>query len=296
MQGADGLLQRYLDYLRVEKGLSSKTLTAYGSDLCRFLTFLEKRKKNLPEIKGNDVVDYLVSFSDKGLKSRSLARHLISLRGWFRFLVREGQLTLNPAQEVDLPKGVRKLPDFLSVSEVDRILSLPIGTTPEELRNRTMIEVLYATGLRVSELVSLTTHDIDLERGFLKTFGKGSKERLVPLGRSAMKFLRDYFTKSRYELTKGRDIAALFPTRRGRKMTRQMFWGILSRQARRAGITRRVSPHMFRHSFATHLLERGADLRAVQMMLGHSDISTTQIYTHLNLKRLKELASRHPRA
>ncbi|MBI2083045.1 MAG: site-specific tyrosine recombinase XerD [Deltaproteobacteria bacterium] len=296
MQVIDSELQRYLDYLRVEKRLSSQTLAAYGSDLSRFLIFLEKKKKTVLEIKGNDLVDYLVSFSKKGMKSRSITRHLISIRGWFRFLVCEGALSNNPTLEVDLPKGMKKLPDFLSLQEVDRILTLPVGPSPEEMRNRAMIEVLYATGLRVSELVSLTTHDIDLERGFLRTLGKGSKERLVPLGRSAMKLLNEYCREARLKLIQRGDGSALFPTRRGRKMTRQMFWEILCRQARRAGITRRVSPHMFRHSFATHLLERGADLRAVQMMLGHADISTTQIYTHLNLKRLKELASKHPRA
>ncbi|MBI2980707.1 MAG: site-specific tyrosine recombinase XerD [Deltaproteobacteria bacterium] len=289
-------LQRYLDYLRVEKGLSSQTLAAYGGDCCRFLAELEKKKIPLKTLRAGTVVDYLVSLSKKGVKGRSIARHLISLRGWFKFLTREGLLAANPAVELDLPKGIKKLPHFLSLQEVDTLLSLPSGASPEGLRNRAMLEVLYATGLRVSELVSLTTQDVDLERGFLRAFGKGSKERLVPLGRSAMKLLGDYLQTAWLQLTAGRGVTALFPTRRGRRMTRQMFWVILNRTARSAGITRRVSPHMFRHSFATHLLERGADLRSVQMMLGHSDISTTQIYTHLNLNRLKELASKHPRA
>ena len=201
----------------------------------------------------------------------------------------------NPALEIELPKGSRKLPDLLSVQEIDRMLALPVDRTPESRRNRAMLHLLYATGLRVSELVSLASHDLNLVGGYLRTMGKGSKERVVPVGRFALESLKDYL-EFREQLAKGKVSVQLFLTRRGRGMTRQMYWEILRHSAMSAGITRRVSPHMLRHSFATHLLERGADLRSVQMMLGHADISTTQIYTHLNLRRLKEIAAKHPRA
>lgn len=293
----DKELQRYLDTLRVEKGLSGNTLAAYGRDLGDFLAYAEQRNlASLGKITPSHLLNYLLTLSKRGMKARSVARHLISLRGFFRFLNQEGIVEKNPALELDLPKGGRKLPDFLSLEEVEKILALPQGIAPEAIRNRAMLDLLYATGLRVSELVSLTTHEVDLTAGYLRTCGKGSKERVVPIGRSALKSLRLYLDQAREKFVKGRVVASLFPTRRGRRMTRQMFWEILRRQARLAGITRRVSPHMLRHSFATHLLERGADLRSVQAMLGHADISTTQIYTHLNLKRLKEIAAKHPRA
>ncbi len=291
----DETIDRYLSYLRVEKGLATHSLSAYGSDLADFSRYLERHHQtSVKKVTSSLILDYLLSL--KRLKGRSLARHLITLRGFFRYLVSEEVIPKNPATELDLPKGGRKLPDFLSLEEVDRILKIPAGDSPEEFRNRAMLDLLYATGLRVSELVSLTLNEVDREAGFLRTMGKGSKERVVPVGRSALASLQTYLDGPRNQLTKGKALDPLFPTRRGRKMTRQMFWQILRNYARRAGIRRRVTPHMFRHSFATHLLERGADLRSVQAMLGHADISTTQIYTHLNLRHLKEIASRHPRA
>lgn len=289
-------LHRYLDYLRVEKGLATETLNAYRTDLDQFIRFLKRRDiTSWKDTITASVLDYLLTLSKKGNKARTVMRHLISIRGLFRFLVRQGVVGKNPSLELDLPKAGRKLPNFLSLSEVEQILNVS-KESPEGVRNRAMIELLYATGLRVSELVSLTVNDLDMIQGYLRTYGKGSKERVVPIGRSALKWLKTYLDRPREELAKGRSVEALFLTRRGRRMTRQMFWEILCRQARSAGITRRVSPHMFRHSFATHLLERGADLRSVQAMLGHADISTTQIYTHLNLKRLEEIAVKHPRA
>lgn len=293
----DLLIQRYLDYLKVEKGLARNTLQAYGADLSLFADFLVRKKiVSLSKIQPPVILEHLMKLSDRSLKSRSLARHLITLRGFFRFLARGGGIEANPALLLELPKGGRRLPRFLSLDEVDRLLEGSPGRSPEEIRNRAMIELLYATGLRVSELVSLSLDDLNLQKGFLKTIGKGSKERLVPIGKSALKAIHEYIHPTREVLKKHRATQVLFLTRRGRGMTRQMFWKILKRLAIQAGIKQEVSPHMLRHSFATHLIERGADLRSVQAMLGHTDISTTQIYTHLNLKHLKSITARHPRA
>lgn len=287
-------LEKYLDFLKVQKGLARLTLAAYGSDLHDFVTQI--KKTSWKEISQSDLLDYLVRLSRQGFRARSIARKIISLRGFFHFLLQNHRIREDPLTGLDLPKGGRKLPDLLSLNEIEKILAAVTGETAEAIRNRAMLELLYATGLRVSELVSLTVNDIDLKAGYLKTLGKGSKERIVPIGRAALKALQLYHPLAREQITKGKSVSHFFVTRRGRGMTRQMFWGILAQSARKAGIRRKVFPHMFRHSFATHLLERGADLRSVQMMLGHSDISTTQIYTHMNLKRLKEIASKHPRA
>lgn len=293
----DEHLQQYLDYLKVEKGLSPNTLAAYGTDLSLFYKFLSKKKiASLEKIIAAQILDYLVSLSDASMKARSISRRLITLRGFFRFLLKEEIIKKDPTALMEIPKGGRKLPNFLTLEEVDKILNLIAQETPEGIRNRTMLEVLYATGLRVSELVSLSVDDLNLQKGFLKTYGKGSKERIVPIGQSASKFLQDYLTSSRESLRKGRATQALFLTRRGRGMTRQMFWNIIKSSTHRAGIKKEVSPHTLRHSFATHLIQGGADLRSVQTMLGHSDISTTQIYTHLNLKHLKSIVAKHPRA
>lgn len=294
IQVLDEEIQQYLDFLQVEKRLAAQTLAAYGSDLADFSKFLEARRvRSSRQIAASEVLGYLLQLSKRGLKARSVARRLVALRNFFRF-VRKGEE--NPAQELELPKGGRRLPHFLSMDEVEKILSLPHGKSPEAIRNQAMLDLLYATGLRVSELVGLTLDEINLNAGFVRTMGKGSKERVVPVGREAHQSLGRYLREGRPALVKGRATAALFVTRRGRSMTRQMFWEILRRRAQQAGIAHRVSPHIFRHSFATHLLERGADLRSVQAMLGHADISTTQIYTHVNLRRLKEIAARHPRA
>ncbi|MBI2068021.1 MAG: site-specific tyrosine recombinase XerD [Deltaproteobacteria bacterium] len=288
--------RRYLNYLRVERGLAAHTIEAYASDLLHLRRYLAQKKITLwKKVSPHHLLDYLLLLSKNGLKSRSIARQLITFRGFFRFMVKQGSCDTNPASELDLPKSSRKLPDFLTLPEIDRMLALPTGKFAEEIRNRAMLDLLYATGLRVSELVNLSLNDLDLTAGFVRTLGKGSKERIVPIGRSAQKSVKRYLEEGRGELVKGSVVEPLFLTRRRRAMTRQMFWEILRQLALKAGIRKRVSPHMLRHSFATHLLERGADLRAVQMMLGHSDISTTQIYTHLNLKRLKEIASKHPR-
>ncbi len=295
----DTLLQRYFDFLKLEKGLSPNTLAAYGHDLSFFANFVAQRKTKVTAIVASDIIDHLMQLSDHHLKARSMARHLISLRGFFKFLIKERVIAKNPLSLVELPKAGRKLPRFLSLEQVEKILSLSTPTeklSPEDVRNQTMIEVLYATGLRVSELVSVSVDNLNLQQGFLKTMGKGSKERMVPLGKISTQAIQNYLTQAREVLRKNRSSAALFLTRRGKGMTRQMFWKILQKKATMAGIREKVSPHMLRHSFATHLIQRGADLRSVQTMLGHADISTTQIYTHLNLAHLKSVASKHPRA
>lgn len=293
----DEHIQRYLDTLKVERGLSLNTLAAYGSDLPLFLTSL--KKKNLTswkEVRPQDILDHIMQLSDQSLKARSLARHIIAIRGLFKFLVRENEVTENPAALIELPKMGRKLPRFLGLEDVDRLLSSSHDASPEGLRNRAMLELLYATGLRVSELVKLKADDLNLQRGFLRATGKGSKERLVPIGRNALEILQIYLKEGRALLQKKNSTQALFLTRRGGGMSRQMFWKILNKQASKAGIRQKVTPHMIRHSFASHLIQRGADLRSIQAMLGHADIATTQIYTHLNLAHLKSVAAKHPRA
>jgi len=293
-------LQRYLDFLKVEKGLSKNTLAAYGTDLQAFFEFTKKRgRTSWADISSQDILEHVMTLSDRSLKARSLARHMIAIRGFFKFLMKEGEVAKNPTALVELPKAGRKLPNFLTLDEVDRILSVSHGRAqegPEGMRNEAMIELLYATGLRVSELVNVTVDDLHMDRGFLKTMGKGKKERIVPMGKSAIQILQLYLATARETLRKGRSTQALFVTRLGKAMSRQMFWKLLKDLARKAGIRKDISPHVLRHSFATHLVQRGADLRSVQAMLGHADISTTQIYTHLNLAHLKGVAAKHPRA
>lgn len=292
----DQLLQRFLDYSRVEKGLSHNSIAAYATDLGIFLKFLEKKRvTQASQVTPTLIMEHMVALSKGGRKARSVARHMISVRGFFRYLVSEQVIPKNPTANMDLPKIGRKLPELLSLAEIEQILAVPVTENPEGVRNRAMLELLYATGLRVSELVTLGLNDVDLTAGYLRVLGKGSKERIVPVGRSAIERMKQYL-EVRGTLLKKKIHAAFFVTRRGGSMTRQAFWEILKACTLRAGIKRHVSPHIFRHSFATHLLERGADLRAVQAFLGHADITTTEIYTHLNLRHLKEIASKHPRA
>lgn len=294
-EGMEQLLQRYLDHLKVEKGLSPNSLAAYGTDLSAFLEAVRK-KGAWEKVQSQDILNHIMSLSDQALKARSLARHLIAIRGFFKFLRREEKISKNPTDLIDLPKTGRKLPQFLSLEEVDRLLSATAGEEPDMIRNRAMLEILYATGLRVSELVNLSVDDLNLDKGFLKTMGKGRKERLVPIGRSAIEVVKNYLQHAREPLRKERSTQVLFLSRLGRGMSRQMFWKILRQLTVKAGIQKKISPHTLRHSFATHLVQRGADLRSVQTMLGHADIATTQIYTHLNLTHLKSISSKHPRA
>ena len=292
----DSAIDRYLAFARVEKGLAENTLAAYGRDLARLAEALGTR--DVGAIQPSDLLSHLLTLSRAGLSVRSQGRHLVAVRQLFRFLVRERLLDTDPAADIELPKVPRALPTVLDLAEVEALLAAPDQSTPRGLRDYAMIETLYATGLRVSELVGLPTEAVDMERGFLIARGKGNKERIVPLGGAAQDAVRRYLQSARETfLGPASSSPALFLRRGGKPMTRQGFWKLLRAHARAAGITRKVSPHKLRHSFATHLLERGADLRAVQAMLGHADLSTTEIYTHINQARLRRLyADHHPRA
>jgi integrase/recombinase XerD len=281
----------------MEKGLSKKTIEAYSTDLMRFGLFLEKKNvAGVSDIDTGLVLTYLIHLRNRGLSARSRARHLVSLRGFFKFLTAEKIIEKNPAQQVDLPKTGLKLPDVLTVTDVEALIDAPDRNKPEGLRDAAMLELLYGAGLRVSELIRLAMTGINLEAGFVRVFGKGSKERVVPVGRMAINAIQDYLDRSRPQLLKNRSSVYLFVTRRGSAMTRQSFWNLVGRYGRLAKLKKKITPHSLRHSFATHLLEGGADLRAVQMMLGHADISTTQIYTHVAQRQLVEAHKKfHPR-
>ncbi len=291
------LIQEFLDHIIVEKGLSKNTALSYGRDLEKYRAWLLKRGCGLLEASSKEVSGYMKGERETGHAVRSYTRGLIALRGFYKFLLKKGLLSQSPCTDVDIPKAVRRLPEFLTFEEVERLLDAPRPDALLGLRDKTMLETLYATGLRVSELVSLKLNDINLQGGYLTAFGKGSKERLVPLGEPAMVWLKRYMETARGRLLKGRQNRFLFVTARGTGMTRQNFWVIIKTAALRAGIDRKkIKPHIIRHSFATHLLEGGADLRMVQAMLGHADISSTQIYTHITNERLKNLhKKRHPR-
>ncbi|GAB6067742.1 site-specific tyrosine recombinase XerD [Methylothermus subterraneus] len=287
------LIDRFLDALWLEEGLSQNTLQAYGSDLRLFAAWL---KKPLSEASAADVTRYLAHRFRAGVSARSSARLLSSLRKFYRYLVREGLSAGDPCAGIASPYLGRSLPDTLSEAEVEALLKAPDPSRPLGLRDRCMIEVLYATGVRVSELVGLKGEQLDRRLGVARIFGKGGKERLVPLGEEAKIWLEEYLEKSRPVLLGARQSAFLFVTQRAAPLTRQAFWHRLKRYARQAGIEKPISPHTLRHAFATHLLDHGANLRAVQMLLGHSRLSTTQIYTHVAQARLKELHARfHPR-
>jgi integrase/recombinase XerD len=293
----DKAIDLYLNYLLVEKGLARTTLEAYSRDLARYVEFLSRNgKAAVSERDTALLLKHLIELRRQGLGARSRARHLVALRGFYRFLVREHFLAADPARLVDLPKTLLKLPDVLSVEEVRLLLNAPRAEHPAGIRDAAMLEVLYAAGLRVSELVGLKIQDIHLDAGFVRVMGKGSKERVVPIGQYARERILFYLEHGRGPLVKSRTSAFLFVGRGGRPLTRQGFWKLLRRYAGAAIPGRKVTPHSLRHSFASHLLEGGADLRAVQMMLGHADIATTQIYTHVTKDRLKELHRRfHPR-
>lgn len=291
------ILDQFLAHLKVERGLADNTITSYSRDLMRFSAFLD-RKKRTPMNLDREVLSGYVRHLGKSLSARSVARHISSLRRFFRFLVREGKLETNPARLLDSPKMPRKLPGTLSPQEVELLLSAPKPDTPKGQRDLAMLELLYATGLRVSELVGLKISNINLESGYVRTIGKGSKERIVPIGEKARTALAVYLEEGRIAFSRRADFlsAFLFLNFRGKPLTRQGFWKILKGYAVQTGIRKNITPHRLRHSFASHLLEAGADLRSVQMMLGHADISTTQIYTHVTRKRLIQLhESCHPR-
>lgn len=294
----DVAAQQFLDHLRVERELTPATVAAYGCDLAVFIRFATSRGvKAAVAVRGIDVLDHLAKLTDNGLSARSQARRLVTLRQFFRFLKTERICEVNPTEDIDLPRFGRKLPEFLTVEEVDSLLAAPDRRTHRGLRDAAMLETLYATGLRVSELVRLRLRDVNFDAGYLMAFGKGRKERLVPIGEVAIAGLRTYVELGRAVFTGGRTLDALFLTHHGRVMTRQGFWKLLGRYASAAGIRKSISPHKLRHSFATHMVERGADLRAVQAMLGHVDIGTTEIYTHMSRSHLRTVYDRfHPRA
>ncbi len=291
-------LDGFLEYLKFEKGLSENTLEAYGRDLSKFLAYLKQRKIENPiDVKRSDILAFVGQLLDEGAAFSSSARHLSSIKSFFRFLIIEGHIAANPADNLESPKIRRKLPEVLTVQEVDRLLSSPNVVSLTGLRDRAMFELMYATGLRVSELLALEVDDINLSAGYVRCLGKGRKERIVPVGQTASFWVERYIGRSRQKLIKGTVNRTLFVNAKGRKMTRQGFWKLLNKHVEQAGITKEVTPHTLRHSFATHLLENGADLRSVQEMLGHADISTTQIYTHLTKAHLREVYQRsHPRA
>lgn len=287
----------YLSSVRVEKGLADNTIKAYRRDLEKFIGFAQQRQLSTKQVQRRDLVDFLAMLYRRGLDSRSVARHLTTLRNFFRFALIEGYIDEDPAATIESPKFRRSLPDFLSVEEVDRLLRQPDTKTPVGIRDRAMIELMYSCGLRVSELCGLRVSDLRHEEGCVQCIGKGNKERLVPVGRQALGAVLQYLRDSRPKLLGERTSPYLFLGQTGNAIDRISYWQILRKYGRKAGLRKSLKPHMLRHSFATHLLDRGADLRSVQIMLGHSDISTTQIYTHVVEERLKQVyKAHHPRA
>jgi integrase/recombinase XerD len=295
-ESSEGVGQTFLEYLSVEKGLAHNTIQSYSKDLDKLFLFLRKEQIPWNKVKESDLVKFIHHMSRSGLSARSLARLISTLKSFYRFLILDDILKKNPAINLTSPKSWLSLPKFLSVTEVESLLSQPKDTDVHGIRDRAMLELLYATGLRVSELVSLKLNNVNYEDGFLFCRGKGGKERIVPLGSSAAETLLRYLAESRSRFLL-QDSDFLFLTYRGKPFTRQGFWKVLKKYAREAKLDDKISPHVLRHSFATHLLERGADLRSVQLMLGHSQITTTQIYTHVTRKQLRRIYERyHPRA
>ncbi|HWI61635.1 MAG TPA: site-specific tyrosine recombinase XerD [Symbiobacteriaceae bacterium] len=292
------LIHEFINYLSVERGLAVNTLESYGRDLRQYSEFLETDDETaLDSVSRNTIVNYLLYLQSQGKATATIARRLAALKAFYQFLVREKRINADPTANLESPKLEKRLPKVLSVTEVERLLAQPDSGQPAGIRDRAMLELLYATGIRVSELVSLDVTDVNLEMGYIKCEGKGSKERIVPLGSLAIQSCRDYLGSARSRLVREREEQALFVNHHGHRLTRQGFWKIVKKYADDAKIEKEITPHTLRHSFATHLLENGADLRSVQEMLGHADISTTQIYTQVTRGRIKEVyAKAHPRA
>lgn len=288
------LIKRFLNYLAVEKGLAKNTLESYERDLRKYFHFM--KAKSVDDISRTDVLSFQARLSTEGIATPSVARSLSAIRGFHKYLMLDGLAHMDPTVNIETPRGWKRLPKTLSSMDVDSLLNQPDLSAPIGLRDKAMLELLYATGLRVSELVGLRIPDINLERGFLIVMGKGSKERAVPMGEIAITAIKQYLAHARQTLLNGKDSGLLFISSKRRGITRQMFWERIKFYTIKAGIGKSISPHTLRHSFATHLLDNGADLRAVQAMLGHSDISTTQIYTHVSRERLKQIHEKyHPR-
>jgi integrase/recombinase XerD len=293
---AEAVVERFLDAIWMERGLSKNTLAAYRADLMALARWLSQQNVSLVDAGRSHLLDFIAWRVESGARPRSTARQLSSFRRFFRYLVREGRRSDDPTAKIQMPKIGRTLPKSLSEEEVESLLHAPSTEDPLGFRDRTMLEVLYATGLRVTELINLRYSQINLNQGVVRIKGKGNRERLIPLGEQSIDWLKRFNDGPRGEILLERQTDYLFPTRRGERMTRQAFWHIIKRYARTAGVEKDLSPHTLRHAFATHLLNHGADLRVVQMLLGHSDLSTTQIYTHVARERLKDLhAEHHPR-
>lgn len=287
------LIEVFVDGLWMERGLSENTLAAYRSDMNALADWLRGRELDLLGAQREHLLAFLADRVQQGARPRTTARLLSTLRRFYQYLLRDGRIQHDPSARIDAPKVGRALPDSLAEEEVDRLLEAPDTGSPTGMRDRAMLEVLYATGLRVSELVRLSLDQVNLRQGVVRIVGKGNKERLIPLGEEAAGWLERYLREGRPEIVRGRPGEFLFPTRRGASMTRQAFWYAIKRYAIVAGINKHLSPHTLRHAFATHLLNHGADLRVVQLLLGHSDLSTTQIYTHVARQRLKDLHQEH---
>ena len=294
----ESYVNQFINYLADERGLAQNTLESYGRDLRQFQTYLESSNKEfLKDSNRNTILAYLTSLQTKGRAVSTISRNLAAIKSFYQYLVRERYLDKDPAANLESPKLEKKLPKILTIGEVEELLKQPNNTLPAGMRDKAMLELLYATGIRVSELISLNISDVNLDMGYIKCYGKGAKERIVPLGSIAAKCVQEYITKGRSKLVRTYDEAALFVNHHGNRLTRQGFWKIIKKYAQEASITKEITPHTLRHSFATHLLENGADLRSVQEMLGHADISTTQIYTHVTKNHLKEVYDKtHPRA
>jgi len=293
----NNLICLFLDFLKVERGLAHNTIVSYEKDLLSFTKFLEEKKVELKEVDKNNIMGYLLSLQKKQRSPSTISRHLAALKSFYRFLTNEKLIIKDPTINLESPKLQRSLPKVLSFQEVEMLLNQLRGLKPNQIRDKAMLELLYATGLRVTELISLNMEDINLELGYLRCWGKGSKERIIPVGKVALKAIYEYLQKGRAKLSKNRQEKALFLNQHGRRLTRQGFWKLIKQHAKEAGINRDITPHTLRHSFATHLLENGADLRSVQELLGHADITTTQIYTHLTQGKLREVyLKNHPRA
>ncbi|NPV28567.1 MAG: site-specific tyrosine recombinase XerD [Firmicutes bacterium] len=293
----DHLLEEFLNYLRVERGLAHNTVESYHYDLIQFAAYLARENSTLKDASEGLILNYLSCQKGQGRSARTLSRYLAAIRSFYHYLLQERYISVDPTQNLTSPKLEKRLPRVLSVQEVELLLSQPDVRTVTGLRDRAMLELLYAAGMRVSELTGLNTEHLNLEMGYVRCVGKGGRERIIPIGMVAVRYAREYLLKSRVKLRKNSWEKALFLNRHGKRLTRQGFWKILKGYAQKAGIQREITPHILRHSFATHLLENGADLRIVQEMLGHADVATTQIYTHLSQKRLREVYERaHPRA
>jgi integrase/recombinase XerD len=292
------LVDAFLDHLAVERGLAENTRLAYRADLTQFTDFLRHQGiRQLNDVQRQHITEYLLRRRKNGLSARSLSRHLAAIRMLCRFLFREKLLAADITQTVDSPKLWRTLPHTLDYEEVDRLLAAPKTKTKLGLRDKAILEFMYATGLRVSEVVHLKLNDINFEAGFVRSVGKGNKERIVPVGKQAIEWVQRYLHESRVRFARADGMAEVFLSSRGQPLSRKTVWRLIKNHARTAGITKNIAPHALRHSFATHLLEHGADLRVIQEMLGHADISTTQVYTHVDQRRLKDTHYRyHPRS